>query len=184
MPIRRAPRRSVGSPRAIGARKGGWWRRTRGHGKCKAVHLVLGGAVLAIIALLSLSAPEKGWKDLEHTLIGALTVGAVVLVLTKMGMPWLALALALLATSVKRYTGQRRDAAAHGEAPRSAPSARQVRGRMTPDEAYRVLGLSPGATREQIVAEYRRLMKRVHPDQGGTTYLATQLNEAKDCLLG
>jgi curved DNA-binding protein CbpA len=56
--------------------------------------------------------------------------------------------------------------------------------KMTREEAYRVLGLSPGATREEIVAEYRRLMKRVHPDQGGTTYLAAQLNEAKDCLLG
>ncbi|HEX3596599.1 MAG TPA: DnaJ domain-containing protein [Polyangiaceae bacterium] len=148
------------------------------------MHLVLGGAVLAIIALLSFSAPDKGRKQLEHTLLGALTVGAIVLVLTKMGMPWLAVALALLATSAKRFSAGRRSAVPDEDAPTGAPSARRVRGRMTPEEAYRVLGLSPGATKEQIVAEYRRLMKRVHPDQGGTTYLAAQLNEAKDCLLG
>ncbi|HEX4339608.1 MAG TPA: DnaJ domain-containing protein [Polyangiaceae bacterium] len=149
------------------------------------MHLVLGGAVLAIIALLSFSAPDKGRKQIEDMLLGALTVGAIVLVLTKLGMPWLALALALLVTSVKRYTGGKRAAAEPtADTRRESASPRQVRGRMTRDEALRVLGLPPGATREQIVAEYRRLMKRVHPDQGGTTYLATQLNEAKDCLLG
>ncbi len=147
------------------------------------MHLVLGGAVLAIIALLALS-PSKGWKQLEHTLLGALAVGAVVLVLTKAGMPWLALAIALLATSAKRFTGQRKASGADDtDRDRDGPEVRRVRGRMTREEAYRVLGLSPGATRDEIVAEYRRLMKRVHPDQGGTTYLAAQLNEAKDCLL-
>ncbi len=55
---------------------------------------------------------------------------------------------------------------------------------MTREEAYKVLGLPTGASPERILAEYRRLMKRVHPDQGGTTYLATRLNEAKDTLLG
>ena len=151
------------------------------------VHLVIGGAVLAIVVLLLLSTPENGKKkQIEHTLLGALTVGAVVLVLTKAGMPWLALALALVATSVKRVTGLHRDGKRRqqpGATPDATP-ARWGRTKMTREEAYRVLGLSPGATREEIVAEYRRLMKRVHPDQGGTTYLATQLNEAKDCLLG
>ncbi len=55
---------------------------------------------------------------------------------------------------------------------------------MTRAQAFQVLGLDPTAPREQILATYRRLMKKVHPDQGGTTYLATQLNEAKDVLLG
>jgi hypothetical protein len=151
------------------------------------VHLVLGGAVIAIVVLLLLSPPNEGRKkQIEHTLLGALAVGALVLVLTKAGMPWLALALALVATSVKRVTslhrdGRRREAAG---TTRDAARMRSLGTKMTREEAYRVLGLSPGATREEIVAEYRRLMKRVHPDQGGTTYLAAQLNEAKDCLLG
>lgn len=54
---------------------------------------------------------------------------------------------------------------------------------MGAEEAYLVLGLSPGATREQIQAAHRGLMKRFHPDQGGTTYLASKVNEAKDVLL-
>jgi hypothetical protein len=144
------------------------------------VHLVLGGAVLAIIALLFLSPPtsDGGRKRIEHTLLGALTVGAVVLVLTKAGLPWLAIAVALLATSAKRFTARKSSANGTNE---STP--RPGHDTMTREEAYRVLGLSPGATREEIVAEYRRLMKRVHPDQGGTTYLATRLNEAKARLL-
>ena len=54
---------------------------------------------------------------------------------------------------------------------------------MTVDEAYQVLGLGRGATREEVQAAHRNLMKRFHPDQGGTTYLASQVNEAKEVLL-
>ena len=54
---------------------------------------------------------------------------------------------------------------------------------MTVDEAYLVLGLNRGATRDDVQAAHRNLMKRFHPDQGGTTYLASQVNEAKDVLL-
>ncbi len=54
---------------------------------------------------------------------------------------------------------------------------------MTVDQAYLVLGLAPGATRDDVHAAHRNLMKRFHPDQGGSTYLAAQVNEAKDVLL-
>jgi hypothetical protein len=80
----------------------------------------------------------------------------------------------------RRFPAWRQDAQSDGAGrQRRAASG----GKMTNEEAYQILGLQPGASRDDIGRAHRALMKKLHPDQGGSTYLAARVNEAKDTLL-
>jgi hypothetical protein len=70
------------------------------------------------------------------------------------------------------------------QARREQEEASKASGAMDKAEALAVLGLEDGASEEQIREAYKRLMTMLHPDKGGTTYLAQKLNQARDLLLG
>jgi curved DNA-binding protein CbpA len=54
---------------------------------------------------------------------------------------------------------------------------------MNESQALAILGLEEGASREDIVNAHRRLIQKVHPDRGGSTFLAARINEAKSLLI-
>jgi hypothetical protein len=70
------------------------------------------------------------------------------------------------------------DRDAHARAGSSAQT-----GAMTKEEAYQILGLQAGANSDDVRRAHRTLMKKLHPDQGGSTYLAARVNQAKEILL-
>ena len=71
--------------------------------------------------------------------------------------------------SARGDTGQQRQAPGSGD--------------MGLDQAQEILGLGPNPDRDEVINAHRRLMQKLHPDRGGSTYLAQQLNEAKRVLL-
>jgi hypothetical protein len=81
----------------------------------------------------------------------------------------------------RRQAGWREHAQHDAGAGRGRTSARS--GKMTEEEAYQILGLQPGAGAQDIARAHRSLIKKLHPDQGGSNYLAARVNEAKDVLL-
>jgi len=81
----------------------------------------------------------------------------------------------------RRFAG--RGPAQEGDGDAGGRSGGRVSAAMTEDEAYEVLGLGKDASREDVSRAHRALMKKLHPDQGGTTSLAARVNEAKDVLM-
>ncbi len=89
---------------------------------------------------------------------------------------------ALIETYLDRRQPDWRDHAAGGSQGQEQSAAAAGAG-MDEATAWSVLGLAPGASEAEIKAAHRRLMTKLHPDHGGSGYLAAQLNQAKDLLL-
>jgi hypothetical protein len=111
------------------------------------------------------------WLGIGGTLVGA--------VLVAKGMPVVGALVATGSGLWLRYGGQLLPGggAQSPSAPQSGPAQLSHR------EAAELLGIAPDADRETILAAYRRLMARNHPDAGGTAGLAARLNAARDLLL-
>jgi hypothetical protein len=93
-------------------------------------------------------------------------------------------AASLLEAYLDRLPGDWRAAAASGPGMgEEGASPYRAADAMTPEEAYAVLGLEAGAGEAAIREAHRRLMMKLHPDQGGSTYLAAKLNRAREILL-
>ncbi|MBS91818.1 MAG: molecular chaperone DnaJ [Rickettsiales bacterium] len=63
-------------------------------------------------------------------------------------------------------------------------SAKKQNTKLSRKDALEILGLQEGATKEQIMDSYQKLMKKNHPDLGGSDWITKKLNEARDILLG
>lgn len=150
---------------------------------------LFGGALLLALLWALKTFERASVKDIKSLLawiaaLGGLTL-AVLLFLTGRG--WLALNGLLLFGPLlwQRWRGPRVGPPPGGagggwrDAFRPRPS-----GAMTREEAYDVLGLRPGATEAEIRAAHRRLMRGAHPDGGGSDWLASRVNQARDVLLG
>jgi DnaJ domain len=89
----------------------------------------------------------------------------------------------LIETYLDRRQPDWRDHAAGGPQGADQSAASPAAGTMDEATAWSILGLAPGASEVEIKAAHRRLMTKLHPDHGGSGYLAAQLNQAKDLLL-
>jgi hypothetical protein len=149
--------------------------------------LILPGAALVILLLIVLRAfAQADVRTVRTFLAWLLALGgatlAVLLALT--GREALAIsALSMFGPLIVQKWRTWRGTPHTGRASNGRASAPRSGG-MTRAEAYAVLGLGDGATEAEIRAAYHRLMRGAHPDTGGSDWLASRINEARDVLLG
>ncbi len=154
--------------------------------------LIAATALAVLLRLLWLSAPVR--KSALVITLATLALVAALAVLAATGrLHWLAAAAAALLPFLRRSAGLMvrffptlgRAFMAFRQRRAGAGSAgRPAAGAMTRQEALSVLGLGANATEQEVIDAHRRLMARNHPDKGGSTFIAQQLNEAKRVLIG
>lgn len=139
------------------------------------VLLVAGYSVWRVVA----EKDEAKRKALLGSVLGYAVTIALGFIAFKSGLFWL-IGFIVLAHLLMRAGVIKKKVQAQAE--RMARPA--TRAGMTRERALEVLGVPEGASDEEIKNRYKELMRRVHPDRGGSSYLATELNEARRVLLG
>lgn len=132
-----------------------------------------GLAILAVVLVLLALTGRMHW-------VGALI--GVLLPLARNYLPLLMKYIPFLAKLSKPNTTQ----AENDEAGNNSSEQKNTNhsGQMSREQALEILGLNEDATREDVITAHRSLMQKFHPDRGGNDFLASQINLAKDLLLG
>ena len=137
-------------------------KKTAGDERKKLIFWSIIGAVLAILGLLAITG--------HLNIITAMFAGLIAL-----------LPRAMQLVKYLPFLGRFYKQGQHSQQAQSPPPrGKQV---METDEAMEILGLKPGYSKDDIIQAHRRMMLKVHPDRGGSDYLAAKINKAKATLI-
>lgn len=138
-------------------------------------------AGLLLLRPLAAADPVRMAKWIRFGGAGIVMAVAIYLIVTgrmSIGLPLLGWAVLLLRRKPKAAFQE--NSRSHAGRNQESPRARTG---LSPQEALDILGLKPGAGRDEIREAHKRLMQACHPDRGGSDYLAARINAAKDVLL-
>lgn len=154
---------------------------------------VLGLVILAGLLLagrwFTTAEPKTLIRVLKFLLFGVIGAAALFFIFTGR-LAWAFIAVPVLipwfmrARTVHRAYRNFSDAASGNFGGGAGQNPRGPGGPMTRAQALEILGLKEGAAEKEIKDAHRRLIAGIHPDHGGSTFLAAQINQAKDVLLG
>ncbi len=149
--------------------------------------LVLGLAAIVVIVLMVWMAarlPPSFLRRMMFWTIAAL-IGAATVFAALMGRWGVAIAIIVTAVSTLWRRGRyfRRASQPSDGSASDGPRGKPHLGKMSVDEACQVLGIGQNSTGDEVEAAFRRLMQKVHPDHGGSDWMAAHLTEARSVLM-